>query len=229
MKSNSTISSCVALSGQYAYTPKALTHAPCSNPFSCRRGRMLKQGAAVRAFAFMATKESEETKALVQSTFYLECSTGIVRRIADLPNKTKKSGDEAGSIALMMGKPYRIISIKRKTYMSHRIVWLLAYGEWPLSDIDHIDGNGLNNKIDNLRAVSKTENQRNRKLGKNNTSGHAGVSYNKKIGRWLAFIGLSGRTKNLGHYEDFESACKSRKDAEIKYGFHKNNGTVRPS
>tara|TARA_R110000822_G_scaffold309905_1_gene440611 strand:+ start:282 stop:662 length:381 start_codon:yes stop_codon:yes gene_type:complete len=60
-------------------------------------------------------------------------------------------------------KTYRFIKVRGLKFKAHRLVWLLIYGEWPQGIIDHIDGDGLNNRIDNLRVVSHAENCTNRR------------------------------------------------------------------
>ena len=72
--------------------------------------------------------------------------------------------------------------------------------------VDHVDGNGLNNRRSNLRVATPAENQRNRGLHINNTSGYKGVGWDKQRGKWLAQIELSGKTTRLGRYATKELA-----------------------
>ncbi len=73
--------------------------------------------------------------------------------------------------------------------------------------VDHINGNGLDCRRANLRLASRSENARNRGKQRNNTSGHKGVSYNKRNGRWLAFVKLDQHMHNLGYYDTPEEAA----------------------
>jgi hypothetical protein len=73
-------------------------------------------------------------------------------------------------------------------------------------------GNGKN-----LRVATQQENMRNRKMSSNNTSGHRGVSYDKRNKKWLAYIGHNHKHINLGMYNNFGDAVKAREEAEEKY------------
>jgi len=84
------------------------------------------------------------------------------------------------------------------------------------TEVDHIDGDGLNNTKINLRKATHAENMRNRKLQKNNTSGYAGVSpvYNNK---WRAQIKVDGQIKYLGVFENKQDAVSAYSEASKKY------------
>lgn len=91
-----------------------------------------------------------------------------------------------------------------KMYLAHRVAWAIHYGEWPKSDIDHIDGDKKNNRINNLRTALPAENLRNKKKTKANKSGLKGVSWDASRGRWRAVIAKNGRQKFLGYFDDIE-------------------------
>lgn len=119
-------------------------------------------------------------------------------------------------------------TIRGKSYLVHRVIWLMNYGEWPAGCVDHIDGDPANNRLSNLRIASKSENGRNRGISVLNTSGCTGVCWLSKLGRWQAQIKTDEGHKCLGQFETiFEAAC-SRKSAEITLGYHPNHGH-RPS
>jgi hypothetical protein len=87
------------------------------------------------------------------------------------------------------------------------VAWLLYYGEWPRHDIDHIDMNKLNNKIDNLRECSgKIVNSHNAPLPLNNTSGYHGVTLHKKTGKWMAQIKINRKNTYIGLFAKPEDA-----------------------
>lgn len=81
--------------------------------------------------------------------------------------------------------------------------------------VDHMDGNGLNNRKENLRICKQSENSRNCKTGKNNTTGHKGIT--NRGCSWYASITYNYKQIGLGHYKNIEDAIAARKDAEIKY------------
>ena len=133
---------------------------------------------------------------------------------------TGKAGNEAGG----QNYGYLRIKINRKSYKAHRIAWLLTYGSWPVDQIDHINGNKKDNRLENLRAVSSGENARNQKIPKNNTSGAIGVSFYKKGQYYQASIQINGKSKYLGVFKNKEEAIAARVAANIKYNFHENHG-----
>jgi hypothetical protein len=105
----------------------------------------------------------------------------------------------------------RFISIKNKSYKQwmHRMILPPPEGK----EIDHIDGNGLNNQRSNLRIVTHRQNCQNIHVVK--TSKYAGVCYNKRDKRWNAQIAIDGKVQHLGCYCDevsahmaYENACK---------------------
>ena len=123
--------------------------------------------------------------------------------------KVSKSGNKgAGSIAGSVRRGERpYLMLMGKNYASHRIAWLLAYSKWPESVIDHIDGNPLNNRLDNLRDVcNKTNSENQRRPHSSNKSGFLGVVLCKKTGKFIAQIKINGVSKHLGVFLTAEFA-----------------------
>ena len=110
-------------------------------------------------------------------------------------------------------------------YKAHRIIWLWCNGEMPKT-IDHINGIPSDNRIKNLRSVSQGENQKNLSIRTDNTSGNIGVLWHKSAKKWQARIYVNGKHKHLGYFSDKNEAIKTRKQAEIDYGYHENHGKV---
>ena len=109
------------------------------------------------------------------------------------------------------------VSILNEGYKAHRIIWLLQTGEWPTKHIDHIDGNGLNNKWSNLREVTPSQNIINQRVRSDSTSGVKGVSYDRKRNMWYVYIDIDKKRKHLGRYHTKEEAIAARSAAEKVY------------
>lgn len=122
---------------------------------------------------------------------------------------------------------YRYGKLLGRKYYAHRVVWALCNGEWPPEQVDHINGDRSDNRIRNLRAVSKNENCRNICIPKTNTSGVLGVRWSKAAGKWCARLKTGGKDVHLGLFDTIEAAAQARAAANERYGFHVNHG--RPS
>ena len=83
--------------------------------------------------------------------------------------------------------------------------------------VDHINHNPLDNRRNNLRICTQQENQFNRSIQYNNTSGFTGVSFHKYSNKWMAYIKINKKKKFLGYYNTKEEAAKARRLAEIEY------------
>lgn len=85
--------------------------------------------------------------------------------------------------------------------------------------VDHINGNKLDNNVNNLRYATKRENSRNAKLSKANTSGVKGITFDKKSKKWLAQIMINGRNIYIGRFRNIEDAKQARVNkANIAFG-----------
>ena len=139
------------------------------------------------------------------------------------------AGKEAGST--LNAHPHRVngyykrqLAIKGNQFLAHRVAWALHHKQWPSDQIDHINGNAMDNRIKNLRVVSSIENNRNQCKQNVNISGFNGVDRLKEIQKWRAFINVEGKYIPLGYFVNIEDAVAARAAADIKYGFHKNHG-----
>lgn len=139
---------------------------------------------------------------------------------------TRYAGKEAGSTKKnhWNGKYYKYIRLLDKDYMFHRIVWLYTNGVLP-EVIDHINGDPTDNRLCNLRNTTPLGNSRNMRRRKNNVTGIPGVIVHCQNGRYVAQIGVEGKTKHLGITPDFFEACCLRKSTENRYGFSENHGS----
>jgi hypothetical protein len=133
---------------------------------------------------------------------------------------SKYAQNEAGSDS----NGYILIGIFYVRYKAHRLAWLYITGRWPKNQIDHINGNGSDNRIENIRDVPQQENQRNASLREDNTSGVTGVSFHLMSGKWRATIRYDDKYVHLGTFGTKMEAVLARKQAEIKHGYHPNHG-----
>lgn len=127
------------------------------------------------------------------------------------------AGKEA--LATNHGNGYKSGGIGGKKVFAHRAIWALVHGEWA-DELDHINGIRSDNRLVNLRSVTRLENNRNRRIGRNNTSGAIGVCWDESKRRWTAYIGNG----HLGTFKDFDAAIAVRKEAERDMGYHKGHG-----
>lgn len=121
-------------------------------------------------------------------------------------SKKIKLGDRAGSYDHY---GYVTIKINKENYKAHRLAYLYMNGEFPEKHIDHINGNPSDNSFSNIRSANNFENQRNRKLQKNNKSGYKGVCWSKRDGVWITHIRINGKHTYLGTFSDKELAHKA--------------------
>lgn len=135
---------------------------------------------------------------------------------------TRWSGKEALFSVDSHGYFYGRIFGKR--HSAHRVIMAMNTGVWPLEDVDHINGCRSDNRMINLRSVSRKENARNASKSKRNKSGYVGVSWSKKDKRWRAGICVDGKELYLGNFVNIEEAVAARCRANEKYGFSKNHG-----
>lgn len=123
------------------------------------------------------------------------------------------------------GKGYRIGVIDDLRFKAHRVIWAIHYGEWPIDQIDHINGVRDDNRISNLRVATRQENGRNASMYRSNTSGVCGVHWRKANGKWTAQITIDGRVKHLGYFTTIEAAAAARAVASRQHGFTDRHGT----
>lgn len=139
----------------------------------------------------------------------------------------RRCGVKAGSVAGTNHKGYLRIKIDGSLYLAHRVVWAMHYGSWPEIDLDHVDRDRRNNRIDNLRMVDRSQSCVNREYP-HGESGIRGVSKHKC--GWQAAITMYGKTQYIGLFKTVEEAEAARKGAEaiLHKGFTpKNEGNQK--
>ena len=123
------------------------------------------------------------------------------------------------------GNVYLRIKVDSKMYLAHRLAFLYMTGEMPENgkQVDHIDGDGLNNSWENLRIVTQAGNNRNQKLHATNTSGYCGVAWTPENGKWRVRI----ENKHYGYFHNILDAALMAASAYEKLGYHSNHGSIR--
>lgn len=118
---------------------------------------------------------------------------------------TRFAGKEAFTAVLSNG--YLHGTIFGCQHRTHRVMWALFYGHEPNGHIDHINGKKTDNRIENLREATSSENKYNVGLRADNTSGYKGVHWFKTRSRWRAEIKQCGKSLNLGYFDTPEEAA----------------------
>lgn len=118
----------------------------------------------------------------------------------------------AGRPALdCISEGYKVGNMLGRRVLAHRAAWAIYYGKWPADQIDHINGDGTDNRIANLREATNAENQQNLSMRQDNRSGFLGVSWHSAGGKWRASIRSKGQIYHLGLFEHiFDAAAAYR-------------------
>ena len=159
------------------------------------------------------------TQARLKELFIYNSETGVfTRRIATGRHGCHIAGKIAGTL---QNRGYSVVTADSKRYLAHRLAWLYVKGAWPNGDLDHIDGDKLNNKISNLREATRKQNMQNVKNHKHNTSGFKGVAWHNQRNKWRAYIFDDYRQIHLGLFDSIHAAVEARKQAELIYHSHR--------
>lgn len=161
------------------------------------------------------TKNEEAVNNIIDDLFYVKNNK--------LMNRTSRSNRIKKNVfsGTIRKDGYIIISLNNKRFLGHRIIWRLHYGKWPNGCLDHIDGNPRNNNINNLREVSRRQNQQNLKCHR---FGHKlGTCFYNKLKKYAARLKIKHTNFHLGFYntqseahEQYMNACKAIETREFK-------------
>lgn len=127
--------------------------------------------------------------------------TGEFHWVDDRGNNRMK-GKRAGTVN---AKGYRVIEIDGKAHREHRLAWLYVTGDWPEQEIDHRDLNKLNNRFDNLRPATRSQNTSNKVVQKNSRTGVRGVNL-RENGKFRVSVGVNGKRINVGTFDTLPQA-----------------------
>jgi len=159
------------------------------------------------------------TQEEVRTLFDYREDGSLIRKIA-----TAGPGGQVGRVVgfVLAGgserpdKKYLATKIAGKHYCIHKLVYLWHHGEWP-EQLDHINQDSLDNRVENLRPANACTNMQNRKMFKNNTSGAKGVAWNKRANKWQVYVGVERKIKHIGYFPDLELAELVAHEARQKF------------
>ena len=112
---------------------------------------------------------------------------------------------------------YRYISVDGVVYLASRLSWKYMTGKWPKNQVDHKNRVKDDNRWRNLREATQSQNNQNKGLQKNNSSGVTGVCWHKSLSKWVAYTKLGGRQIYLGSFASFDAAVSRRRRAEKEH------------
>ena len=169
---------------------------------------------AARGGCNMASNDSILTADQLRAALHYDPETGVFTWRERSDRNAQWNSAHAGRRAGYRWKrpdrdmSYLRIRLSGFIYRAHRLAWLYMKGGWPPTgfDVDHEDGDGLNNRWTNLRLATGTQNNANSRRRTDNTSGFKGVRYHAKSGRYQARITRNGRQRSLGLYPTPEEA-----------------------
>lgn len=137
---------------------------------------------------------------LMQALHY-DPETGVFKR------RSRMTASKIGTVPKNPRHAYLNIGIGFHVYRAHRLAWLYVHGSWPDGQIDHINGDKLDNRISNLRVATTSQNKQNmRKARSDSRSGLIGASWHTKSNKWRAAIQIDGKKKHLGYFDTPEEA-----------------------
>lgn len=128
-----------------------------------------------------------------------------------VPSQRVKLNQEAGSLS---GNGYWHIGLLNKSIKRSRLIFFYVHGYLP-QVVDHVNGDTQDDRIENLRGCSTSENMMNQKVREDNTSSYKGVSWNKAVGKWHSYINKEGKRTHLGFFDNKEDARKRVEEARV--------------
>lgn len=171
---------------------------------------------AVRGSERKLDKHSGLTADQLRALFRYDPDTGHLLRLWPATRKC----DER-YVGAPIGHPspagYTFVHVGKRKYLAHRLAWLWMTGQWPEHGVDHVNGDGMDNRWANLRAANQSQNGANRGPQANSRSGIKGVWFDRARGLWASMIVVRGRRYSLGRHPTKEAAADAYRDASIAH------------
>jgi hypothetical protein len=171
----------------------------------------------------VSAKQDKLTAERLRELLTYDPDTGLFIRRVNRQGRWGKAGTVAGHIN---PHGYRVIWIGAN-YMAHRLAWLYVHGALPEGQLDHINQDKTDNRMENLRLVTHAENMQNRPHQRNNVSGFKGVAPCRRTGRWQALICSNNKQIHLGFFDTPELAHAAYCEAAAR--LHTANPAARTS
>ena len=123
------------------------------------------------------------------------------------------------------GQGYIITTFRKIRYRAHRIIWFLVKGEQPPENLDHINNDKTDNRIENLRVATTAQNAHNERTPINNTSGVKGILWDKQTSKWRGQVKANGKKHCAGRHTDIKDAENAVRELREKlHGEYANHG-----
>lgn len=159
--------------------------------------------------------------------FRYDYETGVLYWRWRVNNRVPKTL-EAGTQRKSNSDGYLNVSVHGRLYPVHRVVMLMCYGFYGEGlEVDHINHVRSDNRLFNLRFVTRSENSKNQSVSSKNTSGVTGVYFLKTKKKYRARITVDWKVICLGNYDTLEEAAAARAEANLKFKFNNNHGEGR--
>ena len=158
------------------------------------------------------------TQALLHQIYNYDADKGLLSYKRDFHRRAVNT-----SPCSVAANGYLVVTLD-KTYLAHRIIWLMQTGDFP-EYVDHINHIRDDNRWDNLRSITHQANNENKSVNKNSSTGFLGVSRIASTGRYRASLTRNHKQIHLGVFDTAEEAHKARQAANEVHGFHPNHGS----
>lgn len=146
----------------------------------------------------------------VRELFLYDQYTGSFKWRIGRKGSPKYKNAEAGAIN---DAGYIVVCINKKKYRVHRLIWLYMTGVWPEFEVDHINCIGSDNRWENLREATGSQNTANQRKRSDNISGVKGVSWDKTCNKWRARVKVNGKETLIGYYNNKEDGARAYANA----------------